>query len=102
MKPSPEAEHSLALGRAIHWDRNTAFCLKCLGRLKRMQAEGHRDSHQRVELLAASVKLLQEAIGEFRKLKLEAEVGDCYSLLARTHLVAGERIAARGGHQRSE
>ena len=89
-----EAERSLALGRAIHWDRNTAFCLKCLGRLKRMQSENLQDAKQRVELLAASAKLLREAILEFTKLNLEAEVGDCYSLLARTHFVAGNRKAA--------
>ena len=33
-----EAERSLALGQALDppWDRNTAFCHKCLGRLKRV------------------------------------------------------------------
>ena len=89
-----EAERSLDLGREINWDRNTAFCHKCLGRLKRMQAESLQDPQQRVKLLAGSVKLLQDAIREFTKLKLEAEVGDSYSLLARTHLVAGDRDAA--------
>ena len=89
-----EAERSLALGRAINWDRNTAFCLKCLGRLKRMQSENLQDAKQRIGLLAASAKVLREAILEFTKLNLEAEVGDCYSLLARTHFVAGNRKAA--------
>ena len=89
-----EAERSLDLGQSIHWDRNTAFCLKCLGRLKRLQSENLQDADQRVELLAASAKLLQEAICEFTNLKLEAEVGDCYSLLARTYFVAGNRKAA--------
>ena len=36
-----KAQSSLALGEALHppWDQNTAFCHKCLGRLKRMQSE---------------------------------------------------------------
>ena len=37
-----EAKRSLELGKDISWHRNTAFCLKCLGRLKRMQSEGLR------------------------------------------------------------
>lgn len=89
-----EAEHSLDLGREIGWDRNTAFCYKCLGRLKRMQAESVQDPKQRARLLTSSARLLQDAIREFTKLKLAAEVGDSYSLLARTHLVAGDREAA--------
>ena len=90
-----EANDSLKLGVAIHWDRNTAFCNKCLGRLKRMESEAAQDEHRRAALLKDSVKLLREAIDEFTKLELEAEVGDCYSLLARTHLVARDRQAAR-------
>ena len=90
-----EAKHSLELGFAIHWDRNTAFCNKCLGRLKRMESQAAQDAHRRIALLQNSVELLREAIDGFTKLELEAEVGDCYSLLARTHLVAGDRQAAR-------
>ena len=90
-----EADHSLKLGVAIHWDRNTAFCNKCLGRLKRMESEAEQDVHQRAALLKNSVELLREAIDEFTKLELEAEVGDCYSLLARTYLLAENRQAAR-------
>ena len=90
-----EAKRSLELGLAIHWDRNTAFCNKCLGRLKRMESEAALDSHRRAALLRDSVELLREAIDGFAKLELEAEVGDCYSLLARTYLVAGDRQAAR-------
>ena len=90
-----EAKRSLELGLAIHWDRNTAFCNKCLGRLKRMESEAAQDAHRRIALLQNSVELLREAIDGFTKLELEAEVGDCYSLLARTHLVASDRQAAR-------
>ena len=90
-----EAERSLELGAAIRWDRNTAFCHKCLGRLKRMQAEASRDAKQRGILLADSVDLLRKAIQEFTALELEEEVGDCFSLLARTYLFAGNRLEAR-------
>ena len=89
-----EAERSLELGRAIEWDRNNAFCYKCLGRLKRMESETVQDAPRRVALLNDSADLLRKAINEFTKLKLESEVGDCYSLLARTHLATGDRGAA--------
>ena len=90
-----EAERSLALGQDINWDRNTAFCNKCLGRLKRMEAETVIDVQQRITRLKDSASLLRKAIDWFTKEELEAEVGDCYSLLARTHLLAGDRVAAR-------
>ena len=90
-----EADLSLKLGKDIRWDRNTAFCNKCCGRLKRMESEAEQDAHQRAALLENSVELLHEAIDRFRKLDLEPEIGDCYSLLARTHLVARDRQAAR-------
>ena len=90
-----EAERSLELGRAIHWDRNTAFCNKCLGRLKRMESECAQDPRRRVALHRDSVELLREAIVSFTKLELESEVGDCYSLLARTYLVVGDWEATR-------
>ena len=90
-----EAERSLVLGLDIYWDRNTAFCHKCIGRLKRMEAEATQDDRQRTALLKESFELLSQAIDEFTKLGLEAEVGDCYSLLARTHFVDDDRQAAR-------
>ena len=90
-----EAERSLDLGLDIYWDRNTAFCHKCIGRLKRMEAEATQDDRQRTALLKESFELLSQAIDEFTKLGLEAEVGDCYSLLARTHFVDDDRQAAR-------
>ena len=91
------ANRSLELGRAIRWDRNTAFCNKCLGRLTRMEAEAAQDAHGRDALLQDSAEFLLKAIDAFTKLGLEAEVGDCYSLMARTYLVAGNRQAARNG-----
>ena len=88
------AERSLGLGLAIHWNRNTAFCHKCIGRLKRMEAEVVLDADRKSQLLEESVELLREAIHEFSKLDLAAEVGDCYSLLARTYLENNNRQAA--------
>jgi tetratricopeptide (TPR) repeat protein len=96
------AEHSLELGGAISWDRNTAFCKKCLGRLHRMQAELLAPGGGRAELLEQSERLLLEAIERFTELGVEAEVGDCYSLLARTRLVAGDVREARDATQEAE
>ena len=89
------AERSLELGLAIHWNRNTAFCHKCIGRLKRMEAEVALDADRKSQLLEESIERLREAIHRFSKLELTAEVGDCYSLLARTYLEANNRQAAR-------
>ena len=99
-----EAERSLALGQALDppWDRNTAFCHKCLGRLKRVCWEVAQNADQGLAPLNHSVELLEEAIREFTELKLEVEVGDCYSLLARTHLVADNRGAARDAIRQAE
>ncbi len=94
-----EAEHSLELGNAIRWDRNTAFCRKCLGRLKRMEAESASDPGQRGDLLVESEELLRDAIERFTKLGVETEVGDCYSLLTRTLLVADRPRDAREAMQ---
>ncbi len=89
-----EAERSRKLGLDIHWSRNTAFCDKCLGRLARMEAEAAPEDAGK-PMLDKSVELLLRAIAGFEKLESGEEVGDCYSLLARTHLVAGDRQAAR-------
>lgn len=90
-------ERSLQLGSDIEWYRNTAFCLKCLGRLFRMEAE-QTDRHEPRfhELLDASVDYLERAIEAFPKAtelseaERRGEVGDCQSLLARTYLVGGK------------
>jgi len=86
------ARQSLTLGADISWDRNTAFCLKCEGRILRLQAEriaSHRDA-----LLTASAESITTAIKHFSNMTeigpTHPEVGDCFSLLARTYLVAQE------------
>jgi tetratricopeptide (TPR) repeat protein len=77
-----------------------AFVKKCSGRLYRLQAERMPEgSSQRVARLQASVAALERARDEFTALigteKItKAEAGDCFSLLARTHLVAGSREPA--------
>lgn len=92
------AEESLALGTAIGWDRNTAFCTKCIGRLLRLEAKRTEDSCRRQELLRESEIKLVQAIRLFEALppseKGDREVADCYSLLGRTHFVAGNREEA--------
>lgn len=86
------AEKSLQLGQDIGWDLNTAYCKKCMGRLFRLQAEKEQGG-QKATLLAQSVESLNEGIERFGKLgdfgPTHPEVGDCYSLLGRTYLVAG-------------
>jgi tetratricopeptide (TPR) repeat protein len=89
-----EAEKSLKLGEDIGWDRNTAFCHKCIGRLNRLQAEQAESSDEKRRLFSESRLNIQEAIHRFSQLSgfgpNDPAVGDCYSLLGRTHLVAGE------------
>ena len=60
-----------------------------------MEAEATEDGKRRTALLGESIEFLSQAIHEFTELELEAEVGDCYSLLARTHIVAGDSQGAR-------
>jgi len=95
-----EAEKSLQLGEDIGWERNTVYCKKCMGRLYRMMAEQEHDMQQRAAWLAASVACIQEAIQRFTQMPefgaLHPEVGDCYSLLGRTYLVAG--LAQEASH----
>jgi tetratricopeptide (TPR) repeat protein len=91
------ASESLALGEHLGWDRNTAYCLKCRGRLLRMRAE-LLDGTERQHLLEESERSLLKAIDRFSDAAEfgpdDPEVGDCFSLLARTFLVAGKRSAA--------
>ena len=90
-KAQAAALDSLALGRKLPWPRNTAFCLKCLGRLSRIRAEATHDSPARAAFLADSERYLRDAIAEFAPLPdrdRHAEIGDCQSLLGRTLLVA--------------
>src|SRR5207253_38316 len=89
------ATRSLKLGEAVGWDRNTAFCLKCTGRLLRMMAERTPDPLERERLLKESEDHLQKAVCAFAKASdpdlgpTSCDVGDSYSLLGRTRLVRG-------------
>lgn len=86
-----DARRSLEVGERLKWHRNTAFCLKCLGRLSRMQAEAAPDAPVRTDLLVESETSLRQAIEAFTRLDdtdRYDEVGECYSLLGRTLLVA--------------
>jgi tetratricopeptide (TPR) repeat protein len=94
-----DAKRSLEIGERLKWHRNTAFCLKCLGRLSRMQAEVESNDTDRTNLLAESEMYLREAIEAFVRLDdtdRDDEVGECYSLLGRTLLVAGRSGEAKG------
>ena len=57
-----EAEHSMDLGKKIGWERNTAFCCKCIGRLHRMRSEAVADAKERAAALKASGEFLRNAI----------------------------------------
>jgi tetratricopeptide (TPR) repeat protein len=93
-----EAERSLELGKTVHYDRNTAFCQKCIGRLLRLQAESATGA-TKARLLAESVRSIHEAIEGFSRHPDfgpdDPEVGACYSLLARTLLVRGDLAGAQ-------
>jgi tetratricopeptide (TPR) repeat protein len=97
------AKQSLDRGEAIGWDRNTAFCQKCTGRLTRLQAEQTKDQNERIKLLLVSEQLLTDAIKKFSTMTeigpYHPEVGDCYSLVARTYLVAKEYNKAQSALQ---
>ena len=81
-------EESLSLGHALHWDRNTAYCYKCLGRLYRMEAERSLQNKPEFDrLIALSMNWLKQAIELFPKvnesnLDRNGEVGDCWKLAA--------------------
>jgi len=83
-----DAHRSLRLGEDIKDRRNTAFCKKCIGRLYRLQAE-RMEGEPRARKLEESAESLREAIDLFCAVcgPDDREVGDCYSLLARTYLV---------------
>lgn len=91
-----KAEHfaleSQKLGDSIGYTRNTAFCLKCRGRLRRVEAERELNSKKRSRLINESIRFLTDAIaifGSHPKYGPESdEVADCNSLLARTYLFA--------------
>ena len=104
-KAQAAALDSLALGRKLPWPRNTAFCLKCLGRLSRIRAEATADSLERDAFLAESESHLLDAIAEFTALpdgNRHEEIGDCHSLLGRTLLVANRFDDAQAAASKAE
>lgn len=90
-----EAQRSLEISELLHLSKSLAFCRKCMGRLKRLRAEAETDGTVKVARYHESVRLLTAAVSDFGELGDEAEVGDCYSLLGRTHLSAGDFPLAR-------
>ena len=87
------AEKSFSIGENIHWGRNSAYCKKCIGRLFRLQGEAATDPTTKTHLIDKSTQYLTEAIEMFSNLPdfgpEHEEIGDCHSLLGRSHLVAG-------------
>src|SRR5207249_4723847 len=75
------------------------YCRKCIGRLLRMEAEGFDEGEEKDRLLAESMASLREAIECFTNSSefgpTDSEVGECYSLLGRTYLTAGQLAGAR-------
>jgi tetratricopeptide (TPR) repeat protein len=98
-------QDSLKLGRDLRWQRNTSFCLKCLGRLRRMMAKEEKDAVTREEFSIQSLDYLTEAIRAFGPDAGEganpAEEGDCWSLLGRTYLEMGRMEEARDAAERA-
>lgn len=75
-----------------------AYSAKCTGRLRRIEAET-LESGARQSKLSESLGMLMIAVQHFSEAEGHGpngpEVGDCYSLMARTHLVAGDLASAR-------
>jgi tetratricopeptide (TPR) repeat protein len=88
------AQESRKISEMANLDVNLAFCLKCLGRLARMEAEKTRDQSIKESKLYESRGLLEQAIDRFSQIEnfgsRHPEVGDCHSLLGRTYLAAGQ------------
>ena len=93
-----EAQEAVRISEGVASDENLAFCKKCLGRIKRLRAETATNTDERRALFSSSVSCLRGAIGLFGAVTGhgpdDAEVGDCYSLLGRTHLSAGDVASA--------
>jgi tetratricopeptide (TPR) repeat protein len=89
-KARVDAHEALKLAEYIGSGRTMAFCLKCLGRLCRMEAEAMANGEEKRLKLQESIRLLEEAIEKFAQLDdvgpTDPEVGDCHSLLGRTYL----------------
>jgi tetratricopeptide (TPR) repeat protein len=99
------AEKSLRIGEEIGWDRNTAYCMKCIGRLHRLQAEAQNDEALRAIDIEQSCRYLKDAIERFSRASEfgpnDPEVGDCWSLLGRTYLLAGKTAEAEDAVRRA-
>ena len=94
-----EAETSLKLAQLVNSKTNLAFGMKCNGRLARLRAEAAKDPDERNRLFQESENGLQQAVAAFSDHTDfgpdDEEVGDCYSLLARTSLSRGDARAAQ-------
>jgi tetratricopeptide (TPR) repeat protein len=99
------AEKSLRIGEEIGWERNTAYCMKCIGRLHRLQAEAQSDEALKTHDIEQSCRRLREAIDHFSRASEfgpnDPEVGDCWSLLGRTYLLAGKIADAEDAVRRA-
>src|SRR5579872_598130 len=78
------------LGETVGYKRNTAFCLKCRGRLKRVEGDRESRGKKQSAQFNKSIDLLTEAITTFSDHPnygpKSDEVADCNSLLGRTYL----------------
>lgn len=94
-----EAERAFDLAIKLPSPENKAFCEKCLGRLRRMQAELKGEAQRKDNLLNESEELLKAAIDSFAALprfgKASIEVADCYILLGETYLAQRKMQDAR-------
>lgn len=92
------ANKSLRYAMEVDSKEDLAFSAKCTGRLRRLEAEA-TGSNERQSKLSESLGMLDRAVNYFGEAdghgRDGAEVGDCFSLMARTHLVAGELVAAQ-------
>lgn len=92
------ASKSLRFAGEVDSKEDLAFAAKCTGRLRRLEAE-EMSPIDRQAKLSESVGMLERAINYFAEAERHGpdspEVGDCYSLMARTYLVAGEIATAR-------
>lgn len=93
-KARVDADEAYELSKDMGLDRTLAFCIKCRGRLCRLEAESLPAGEQKETKLRESVELLESAIQKFTELAAfgadHPEVGDCYSLLGRTYLRMGD------------
>jgi tetratricopeptide (TPR) repeat protein len=105
VKARVAADESLQLGEDIGYERNSAYCKKCIGRLCRIAAEQANESSLQRALLQESRLFLMEAIDRFSKHPDfgpgSVEVGDCYSLLGRTYLEIGDLRQAENAVRRA-